>query len=388
MAPFSLRDRFGKPQILAGLLLLAFLAQCLWLTSARSNRELNGYLVDAVREGSLQWHGGAVTDNAAHSPLWFLLLSFPVALFGIPETSPLFLLAVAAAQMVFGLLLGASLWYVARRLYGNAGGYIALALYCFSPGVIRASTLWFAEPEMPAAWGAFGAVFTAIAVAHTLYAPREVVLWNWRRILLLGLSFTLTVACQFSLAVLVALALFFMLYLAWERRAAVAAIWLAACGVAAVLQAAVYRFRPHQLLAGYRNAILFPLQWRAYISPLAHRAALARISEISPALLLAFPAALLTYLLWPRTRYFGNTAPLSVSLFLLTLGIGTPHLAGFGFYLVAIPFLFVFAAGIAADLLETRHRRLALVCIAALLLANAAWNLQGLAISTRLFSIN
>ena len=388
MAAISLRDRFGKPQIFAGLLLLVFLVQCLWLTSASSNRELEGNVIDAVRQGSMQWHGGPPIPDAAHSSLWFLLLSFPVALFGISEASPLFPFAAAAPQIVFGMLLGASLWYVARRLFGNAGGYIALALYCFSPGILRASTLWFAEPEMPAAWGAFGAVFTAIAVAHTLYAPREVVLWNWRRILLLGLSFALAVGCQFSLVVLVALALFFMLYLAWDRRAAVVVIWLAACGVGAVLLAAVYGFRPYLMLAGYRNAVLFPLQWRAYISPLAYRAALARISEISPALLLAFPAALLTYLLWPRTRYFGNTAPLLLSFLLLILGIGNPHLPGFGFYLVAIPFLFVFVAGIAADLLETRHRTLALVCVASLLLANAAWNLRGLFISTRLFSIN
>jgi hypothetical protein len=388
MAAISLRDRFGKPQIFAGLLLLVFLAQCCWLTSACSTRDLEGNVIDAVREGAAQWHGGPMTLDATHSPLWFLLLSFPAALLGVAEASPLFPLAAAAPQIIFGLLLGASLWYVARRLFGNAGGYIALALYCFSPGILRASTLWFAEPEMPAAWGAFGAVFTAIAVSHTLYAPREVVLWNWRRILLLGLSFALAVGCQFSLAVLVALALFFMLYLAWDRRAAVVVIWLAACVVAVVLLAAVYGFRPHLMLAGFRNAILLPLQWRAYITPLAYRAALARISEISPALLLAFPSALLTYLLWPRTRYFGNTAPLLLSFLLLALGIGNPHLAGFGFYLVAIPFLFVFVAGIAADLLETRHRALALVCIAALLLANAAWNLRGLFISTRLFSIN
>jgi len=41
---------------------------------------------------------------------------------------------VRAPHLLFGLLLGASLWYVSHRLYGNAGGYIALALYCFSPG--------------------------------------------------------------------------------------------------------------------------------------------------------------------------------------------------------------------------------------------------------------
>ena len=123
----------------------------------------------------------------------------------------------------FGLLLGASLWYVARRLFGNVGGYVALALYCFSPGILRSCALWFAEPEVGAAWGAFGAIFTAIAVAHTLYAPREVVLWNWRRIMLLGLSLTLAVGSQFSLIVVVPAALAFMLYLAPTRRLAAVA---------------------------------------------------------------------------------------------------------------------------------------------------------------------
>ncbi len=88
--------------------------------------------------------------------------------------------------VLFGVLLGASVWYVSRRLYGNAGGYIALALYCFSPAVVRSSALWVAPPDIAGAWGTFGAVFTAIAVSHTLYAPREVVLWNWRRIVLAG----------------------------------------------------------------------------------------------------------------------------------------------------------------------------------------------------------
>ena len=85
-----------------------------------------------------------------------------------------------------GLMLGASLWYVARRLYGNFGGFIALALYTFSPIIVARTNQ--VQEDIVAAWGAFGLIFTAIAVAHTLYAPREVVLWNWRRILLLGVS--------------------------------------------------------------------------------------------------------------------------------------------------------------------------------------------------------
>ena len=46
---------------------------------------------------------------------------------------------------------------------------------------------------------------------------------------------------------------------------------------------------------------------------------------------------------------------------------------------MAVPFLFVFVAGIAADLLETRHREIALAAIWGLLVANAAWNLWELA---------
>ena len=62
------------------------------------------------------------------------------------------------------------------------------------------------QPEIGAAWGTFGAVFTSIAVAHTLYAPRRV-LWNWRRIALLGLSLALAVGSQFSLWVVLLIAL-------------------------------------------------------------------------------------------------------------------------------------------------------------------------------------
>ena len=90
-------------------------------------------------------------------------------------------LVAASPYLFFGVMLGASLWYVARRLYGNAGGYVALALYCFSPAMIVNVAGTQKLGEMAAVWGAFGTIFTAIAVAHTLYAPREVVLWNWRR---------------------------------------------------------------------------------------------------------------------------------------------------------------------------------------------------------------
>ena len=63
--------------------------------------------------------------------------------------------------------------------------------YCFSPATV--GTASEIGPAIVGAWGGFGLIFTSIAVAHTLYAPREVVLWNWRRILLMGLSIAICV---------------------------------------------------------------------------------------------------------------------------------------------------------------------------------------------------
>ena len=111
----------------------------------------------------------------------------------------------------------------------------------------------------------------------------------------------------------------------------------------------------------------------------AYHQVLAQLGQSSPALVLALPVALITYFFWPRARYFGNTAPLLVATLFLILGVGTPHFPGLGFQLMAIPFLFVFVAGIAADLLETRFRQLAQAAVWGLLAANAAWHLWELA---------
>jgi len=244
--------------------------------------------------------------------------------------------------------------------------------------MIRAASLWFAEPEMGAAWGAFGAIFTGIAVAHTLYAPREVILWNWRRTLLLGISLALAIGSQFSLILMAPLALAFMLYLAPTRRGAAAVIWCAACAIAIVLLFAAYFFRAAAFLDGLRHAAWLGITWQAFTMPLAYRELLKEIGAGSPALIFAIPIALLTYIAWPRTRYFGNTAPLLVAVVCLVFGLAAPHYQGLGFQLVAMPFLFVFVAGISADLLESKKRTLMLASISGLLLAYAILSLTEL----------
>jgi len=400
MTPFFTRERFGRPQVLAGVLLVAFMAQCAWLVRRRVQQGQvqpndlfrierglqywNRRNIQTVREGhdleGSQAYLTTISDrpyDADHSPLWYLTASAPLTPWAqslTPEIVAQLRWLAPLPYFVLGALLGASVWYVARRLYGNAGGYIALTLYCFSPAVIRSSALWFAEPGTGAGWGAFGSVFTAIAVAHTLYAPREVVLWNWRRILLLGLSFALAVGSQFSLVILVPLALGLMLYVAPERKAAAVVIWITACVIGLLILFAAYFFHPNALIEGLRHASFFPISWRAFVMPQSYQELFANIHHASPALLFALPAALITYLAWHRARYFGNTAPLLLTVLLLALRVGAPHYPGLTFQFVAIPFVFVFVAGISADLIETRRRSLVLTCVTSLLAANGVWN--------------
>lgn len=415
MARFFTHERFGRPQVLAACLLLAFLVQCLWLVEKGVRHgTVNPAEIYRLERGTALWKSMGIRPSADapevpdlgeedsgseldpalrlafehggydphHSPLWYLIAAAPLQLRPValqPENIRALHWSAAVPYLAFGLLLGASLWYVARRLFGNAGGYVAMALYCFSPGIVRSCALWFAEPEVGAAWGAFGAIFTAIAVAHTLYAPREVVLWNWRRIMLLGLSLALAVGSQFSLIVVVPAALAFMLYLAPTRRLAALAIWAVACGIALLLIYASYFFRAGAFWQGMRHASFFGAWWKAYTMPQAYHQVLAQLGQSSPALVLALPVALITYCSWPRARYFSNMAPLLVAALFLSLALGMPHYPGLGFQFMTIPFLFVFVAGIAADLLETRHRQVALAAVWGLLVANGAWNVWELA---------
>ena len=143
--------------------------------------------------------------------------------------------------------------------------------------------VWSAEPEVGAAWGAFGAIFTAIAVAHTLYAPREVILWNWRRIVLLGLSLALAVGSQFSLVVVVPAALAFMLYLAPTRGLAAFVIWLVACANCTCALDTPPIFSTRTLSGrGWCTRSFFGVSWKAYTMPQAYHQVLAQIGQSSP----------------------------------------------------------------------------------------------------------
>ena len=400
---FFTRERFGGPQAIAALLLLVFLLQCAWLISRtlRSNGGTNIGELERIHEGLQQWRGRGIAGtidsefrrqvsfefpkdeyDRDRSPLWYLIASAPlVAWSGTlgPETVHSWGWLARSPYIIFGLLLGASLWYVARRLFGNVGGYIALALYCFSPAmIITTSAGLFVDPEMGAVWASFGAVFTAIAVAHTLYAPREVVLWNWRRILLLSLSLVLAVGSQFSLVILLPLTLGFMLWVAPTRRGPALVIWTAAVVLAFVQLCAAYAFHLRIMWQSLRHAEWLRISSPALTNANVYKQTLMIIAKSSPALMIALPVALVTYMVWPRARYFGNTAPLLVAGLFVVLGMASPHFPG-AFFLVAVTFLFTFVAGVAADLLETPYRLLVGAGLVGLLAASAIWNLLQLA---------
>jgi hypothetical protein len=402
MRAYFTRERFGRPQFLAGFLLLAFVAQVIWLVRAELGAAHEPDVREAVlvSEGWKQWHGRGIAGapmmeadagpfeksepefDTERSPLIYLASSAPLLIW------PRDLSAEAAAYwrwlprlpfLACGLFLGASLWYVARRLCGNTGGLVALTLYSFSPAMIQASAVWHTEPDIAAAWGAFGTIFTTIAVAHTLYAPREVVLWNWRRIVLLAISLAIAVGSQFSMIVLVPMALAFLLYVAPVRKQAGAVIWVAACIVTLVLFAGFYFFHLRAFAESMKAAAFWGATWRGFVIPGVYKQVAIELGRACPALALAFPAALVAYIAWRRTRYFGNTAPLLIAILFIVLGIAHPHVAGAGFLLAAMPFLLIFVSGVAADLLETSYRPLVTACVWALLVTYVARTVYALA---------
>src|SRR5438270_831968 len=207
--------------------------------------------------------------------------------------------------------------------------------------------------------GLFGIVYTSIGVAHTLYAPRQ----KWRpRIVLLGAAFGITAAAHLSTALVgLVLAGFFMLYLAPGRRLASLVILVEASVLGFLILWACYGFSA--AVFGVEVGDALRISSGLLQAPLLNASALP--------LLLLFAVSLLTFLLWQRSRYFGNWAPLLVFTLLAIVRFGQGESVDW-----ALPFGFVFIGGIFADLFETRWRRYA---IAAALLAVAGQALLAIA---------
>jgi hypothetical protein len=377
MPKFFSPERFGVPQAIAVFLLLCFFAQCAYFVSHVPLTQLEGtYLLEGIAILGGQTHGG----TPQHSPLPALVSVAGIAPYVLGRHAQVDQFSldrlrwlVRAPFLIAGLMLGASLWYVARRLYGNAGGYCALALYAFSPAVIARSSL--AGPEILAAWACFGLIFTAIATAHTLYAPREVVLWNWKRIVLLGGSIGIAVGSQWSLVWLLVPALAFMFWAVPHRRAAAAVIVLAACCLAFVIVDVSFGASIPAMFRGLRNA-----HWLGLAAPTG--VAIVPLASFwmnaSAATAVAFVVAVATFAAWRRPRFFGTLAPLIIALLLTAMGLLLPQSGGAANFFYALPFYMLFSAGVFADLVESRMPDAPIALIFVLVIGQAVYSIVGL----------
>ncbi|HEX5235105.1 MAG TPA: hypothetical protein VFW25_07225 [Silvibacterium sp.] len=375
-APHALRKfRFNRPQQIAAVLLAILLAQCLWVIRhdslsdtdyayARCGREMwekpspiAGYFTTC---GNI--HDGTLAYRAAGLPLTIQRifagqLSTTSTWEMRHEVSNINLLLRLPFAFA-AILLGACLWWVTRRLYGNTGGYIALGLYCFAPPVIAAATT--PNNEIWAALALFAAIYTAMGVAHALQGPRK----KWRpRILLLTVILGVLAAAHvaaFLLALIFTIA--FIAYLAEHRRAYLPTLLIVWVLGAIFILFASYGFRP--------DAFSYVFRSNAAKLGLSLQPAHALFAALPNAgITIAAIAAIALYTAIRRSRYYGNTAPLIVAAVLLVLiTTGTPTQTR----LWALPFLLCFIAGVMADILETRYRTPFLWITAAILLAQAA----------------
>jgi len=395
------RFRFNLPQRIAAVLLAIFLLQGLWLAElqtltdrdyqyARCGREtwerpspLAGYYTSC---GNI--HDGILGYRLAGLPLTLnLLVERGLDRFRKPEDRVVqtqtgvarpsdlstwelrhqlthVLLLLRLPFLLAGAMLGAGLWWVTRRLYGNLGGYTALALYCFSPAMLKACVT--PNAEVLAALGVYGGVYTCIGVAHAMHGPRR----RWRpRIVLLTAMFGVAAAAHIvALPLAALLGLAAMLWVAEGRRAQVLPVVLMATAGALLVVFACYGFSPDAFSYVFRSAAGF-----LWISLDPARRFFSTMGNAG--ITVAAAAALVFYAGLRKSRYFGNTAPLLCALaliFLVTTGAtGAP-------WLWALPFLLTFVGGVFADAYEGPRGRLAVAAAGAIVALQAVFCLLSL----------
>jgi hypothetical protein len=383
--PFA-RSRFGRPQLIAIAFLLVFLAQALYVVD---RQPLAGAELGYIQTGEQRLRGSAGAAPHFVSPLIAITAALPVVALGktgltLDETELDPLRWPARLPFVFvGLLLGGSLWYVTRRLYGNLGGYVALALYTFSSAPAISARV---GPNIVAMLGVFGIIYVSIALAHTFYASDAGFLrecWpRWKRVLLLAAALLLALGAAPATALLLPLALAFMYYLLPSRKR-----WWLPLGVIAVTTSlallALFALAGFHLaaLAQQLSLSVGVVSWQVASAWIARYFASALWLTHYPALAIFLLLALAAYLGARRVRYFGNTAPLLVLVaawLLAVAGLAPDTLAYGAFPLRVLLFVFVFFAGVAADLLEMRARTVLAPLLAALLLSHATIGLLDL----------
>jgi hypothetical protein len=387
------RFRFNFPQRIAAALLLLFLAQGLWLASRQAMSEGEAQYARCGRE---MWERPA-TLAGGQSPcaglsdgiLAYRLAGLPLSLRrlaeegmdrlrkpenrllpdgGLSSDSALntgalrhrltcLLLLLRLPFLATGCLLGGALWWVTRRLFGDLGGYTALAFYCFSPADLHACTQ--PNAEILAALAVYGGVYTCIGVAHAMQGPKRK--WKPRIVLLAMLLAAAATAHPGALAAVLLLGLAFMLWLGEERRGQMMPVVLVALTGALAATVLCYGFQLDAFLTLFHRSAL-----SVRLSPQSFLTIFAALSN--GGLTVAALAALAYYAACRRARFFGNTAPLLCALLLIPLQFrnvaATP-------WLWALPFLLTFTGGVFADAYEEPRGRLMQAAVGALALAQA-----------------
>ncbi|MGA3132121.1 MAG: hypothetical protein ABSD59_15050 [Terracidiphilus sp.] len=391
------RFRFNLPQRIAAGLLTLFLLQGFWVTSRQTLSDLDYQYARCGREtwekpsplagyytscGNI--HDGILAYRLAGLPLTLnLLLERGLDLLRKPENRVVqtgapadgsssagseqgselstwelrhqmthILLLLRLPFLFAGVLLGGCIWWVSRRLYGNLGGYTALALYCFSPAVLRACVS--PSSEVLAALGLFGGVYTCIGVAHAMHGP--VAKWRPRIVLLTAIFGVAAAAHIVALLLAVLFGLAAMLWIAEGHRSQTLPVVVVAAVGALLLVFACYGFSPDASSYVFRSGA--GLLWfsldpaRRFFGTLANAG-----------ITLASCAAVVLYLASRKSRYFGNTTPLLCALVCMVLIMtGSPGSP----WLWAQPFLLIFVGGVFADAYEGPRGHWALGAAAAI----------------------
>ncbi len=100
--------------------------------------------------------------------------------------------------------------------------------------------------------------------------------------------------------------------------------------------------------------------------------------DAAPGTMLLSILALATWCASRRSRFFGNTAPLMVFLFLLGMAISLPGNGASVTLFTTLPFLMLFSAGVFSDLIESKLQAPALAVIFAVIAAQAAYSIASL----------
>jgi hypothetical protein len=385
-----LKIQIGRPQRLAALLLLFFLAECLWVVN---RQEISEHDYRFARCGREMWErpsplagyfttcGNLGGDGTfAYRVAGFPLTAQRLMLLGVDKLrSPENRLYASGSLngstwearheigsvkyllhlpfIFFAMWLGVGLWWVTRRLFGNEGAFFALGLYCCCPEVVRFSVT--PNNDVLAMWGLYGLVYTAMGVAHAMQGPRR----KWKpRIALLTVALGLTAAAHLLAAMFgFVAAVVLMIYLAERRRSYVMQILVFSAVGALVILFGFYAFRPapfSYVFTGGAGRFWFSLDGaRRFFGNIGN----------GPIVVATGVAAVL-YAGIRRCRYFGNTVPLVMAALLFTLVttqvVTTP-------WLWALPFLFTFLGGVFSDVLETRYRKMFLGLTGMVLLTQA-----------------